>query len=368
MRRLSPEAVALRSAGHPWFTVAAWIVAVVVAVGLSSNILGDVLTTDARLTNNPESERAATLIEEHLGVKEGFTEVLIVSSPDLTVDDPAFEAHVRSVATAAREVAEPSPRGVVTFYDVGDPGMVSDDRHTTLVPVTFAYAERNDQYLPHIEALVEQAGTGSFEAHTFGRISMEHELSGISEEDLRKGESIGVLVALIVLLSVFGTVVASLLPIALALASIGAALGLVALVGLAFELSFFITNILTMMGLAVGVDYSLFIVSRYREERGRGLDKHAAIGVAGATAGRAVVFSGITVMLALAGMLLLPNTIFRSLGTGAMLVVFATIVASLTLLPALLSLLGDRIDALRVGRRNRGEAAEGRFWDRVARR
>ena len=100
---------------------------------------------------------------------------------------------------------------------------------------------------------------------------------------------------------------------------------------------------ITMIGLAVGIDYSLFVVSRYREERDAGVDKIDAIGRAGNTASRAVLFSGLTVVLALIGMLLLPNTIFRSLGIGAILVVLAAVTASLTLLPAVLSLLGDRL-------------------------
>jgi RND superfamily putative drug exporter len=121
------------------------------------------------------------------------------------------------------------------------------------------------------------------------------------------------------------------------------------------------------MGLALGIDYSLFVISRYREERARGRDKLAAIESAGATAGRAVAFSGMTVVLALAGMLIVPLTIFRSLAGGAILVALASIVASLTLLPALLSILGDRIDSLRVLRRGHRDATTGEgVWHRLA--
>src|SRR4029453_17747121 len=120
------------------------------------------------------------------------------------------------------------------------------------------------------------------------------------------------------------------------------------LIGQAFQLSFFITNVITMMGLAVGIDYSLFIVSRYREERAKGLPKQGAIAETGATASRAVFFSGMTVVLALFGMLLVPSTIFRSLGLGAIIVVLVAVMISLTLLPAMLGLLGDKVNALRV--------------------
>ena len=119
------------------------------------------------------------------------------------------------------------------------------------------------------------------------------------------------------------------------------------------DFSFFVTNMITMMGLAVGIDYSLFIVSRYREERFKGLEKMDAIVAAGATASRAVFFSGMTVVLALLGMLIIPTTIFRSLGAGAIFVVVVAMLASLTLLPALLGLLGDRINSLRAFMRRR---------------
>jgi RND superfamily putative drug exporter len=153
-----------------------------------------------------------------------------------------------------------------------------------------------------------------------------------------------------VLLIVFGTLVSALLPIGLAGVAILVSLALTALIGQAFQLSFFVTNMITMMGLAVGIDYVLFIVSRFREERAAGREKLDAIEAAGQTASRAVLFSGLTVVVALVGLLIVPTTIFVSLATGAILVVLCALAAALTLLPATLSLLGDRIDAGRVSR------------------
>jgi len=150
------------------------------------------------------------------------------------------------------------------------------------------------------------------------------------------------------------------------------ALGATALIGQAFDLSIFVTNMITAMGLALGIDYSLFIVSRYREERRRGLEKIDAIAAAGATASRAVFFSGVAVVLALLGMLIVPTTLFTSLATGAILVVIAAVLASLTLLPAVLSLMGDKVNALRIplSRRStakQGEPRKGGFWDWASR-
>ena len=134
----------------------------------------------------------------------------------------------------------------------------------------------------------------------------------------------------------------------MAFTSIFVALGAASLVGQAFGLSFFVENIIFMIGLAVGIDYSLFIVARYREERARGHDTVDAVGRMGATASRAVLFSGITVVIALIGMLTVPFNVFIGLGIGAILVVVASVASAMTLLPAILSLLGDRIEMLTI--------------------
>src|SRR6266508_3904748 len=174
------------------------------------------------------------------------------------------------------------------------------------------------------------------------------------------------------LVLVFGSVVAGLVPLLMAILSIVVALGLVALFSQAFDLATYIFNMLTGMGLALGIDYSLFVISRYREERGHGLQRHDAIAASGATASRAVFFSGTAFVVAMCGMLIVPNNIMRSLALGAILVGIVSVIAALTLLPALLGLLGDRVNALRipfVGRASL-EAAnpEGRFWHAVVER
>jgi RND superfamily putative drug exporter len=194
----------------------------------------------------------------------------------------------------------------------------------------------------------------------------------LSEGTMVTGETIGISVALVVLAIVFGAVAAAVLPVLLGIAAIVVALGMTALVGQAMDLTFMITSMITMMGLAVGIDYSLFILTRFREERARGLAKMDAIGAAGNTASRAIFYSGITVMLALTGLVIFPLSIFISMGIGALLVVFASIVASMTLLPALIGIFGDKVNALRIPfiQRRRTVAAneESRgFWAWTAR-
>lgn len=193
-----------------------------------------------------------------------------------------------------------------------------------------------------------------------GAASIAHESNELATEDLEKGERIGIPVA------------ASLIPLGLGVVSIIIALGIAALIGQAFELVFFVTLMITMIGLAVGIDYSLFIVSRFREELERGLEKREAVARAGATAGSAVLFSGLTVVIALCGMLIIPATFFQSLGIGAIVVVLVTLAATLTLLPAVLSLLGDKINLLSIpffGRRrsNHNETEQHGFWEATTR-
>jgi putative drug exporter of the RND superfamily len=364
---LTTESLARASSRRPWATLAIWILVIIAAGITSSMLLAGALTTDVAFTNEPEAKRAADLVEDRFG-DPGVTELFIISSPSLTVDDGRFQKEVRALQGEAQHLAGQDLQSAVTFYDTKDPTMVSQDRHTTLMPVVFKDTEVLADYLPEVRDLAQSGSRAEdFTTQSFGAITIEDDFSTIAEEDLATGETFGIIVALVVLVVVFGAVVAGVVPIAMGIGAIAVATGVTALVGQLTDFSFFVTNMITMMGLAVGIDYSLFIVSRYREERQRGRVKLDAIAAAGATASRAVFFSGMTVVLALVGMLILPTTIFRSLAAGAIFVVVAAVVASLTLLPALLSLLGDRVNSLRVFRRKPAAGTEGShvFWDRI---
>ena len=250
-----------------------------------------------------------------------------------------------------------------SYYASDDESLVSKDRHATMVPLVM----RSDEVAPLVDLVKSEDGQDGFQVSITGSLTADADFEKLSEEDLQKGELlIGLPAALIILVLVFGAVVAGLVPVLLGLLSIVIAVALTALVGQAFEVSFFVVNMISAMGLALGIDYALFILSRYREERGRGLEKIDAIVASGATASRAVLFSGIAFVLAMFGMLLVPDTILRSLALGAILVGIVSVLAALTLLPAVLSLLGDRVNALRIpviGRRAINSAgSEGRFW------
>ncbi|MDQ3987096.1 MAG: MMPL family transporter [Actinomycetota bacterium] len=362
--KLTTESLARASSRRPWLTIGLWIVAIAASGFMSSMWLGDALTTDANFTNEPEAVRATELIEDRLPDRRGVTEMFILSADGASFEDPAMKAELRSFQQEA--LALQGVTGATTYLDTEDPSMISTDGSKTIVPVQFAEPERNfNEHLDSVNHLVGESAS-ELKVQSFGPISLDRDFSTIAEEDLAKGEMFGIAIAAIVLLIVFGALTAGALPLAMAIGAIAVALGLVSVMGQAFDFSFFVQNMITMMGLAVGIDYSLFIVSRYREERARGLGKHDAIAAAGATANRAVFFSGMTVVLALLGMLIIPTTIFRSLAAGSIFVVIAAVLASLTLLPALLALLGEKVKARWIFRKKE-RAADDRhgFWNRV---
>jgi putative drug exporter of the RND superfamily len=358
-------------AAHPWRTLAAWVALAVVSVGITSTFLSSSLTTESNFTGTPESQKAIDLIQQRLGRKEPIRDVVIVRSATQTVDQSEFRRQVASVrarlVAAAPSVVHIGP----TYYQTRDPSQVSKDQHSTLIPVTMPGSELNDapdKITPVIAAVDGANGQGGYAVLITGQATVGHDFTKLSESDLQKGEGIGIPIALLILVAVFGAVVAAFVPLILTIFAIVVALALAALIGQISPLSFFVVNMLTFMGLAVGIDYSLFIVSRYRDERRDGHAKHEAIGLAGATASRAVLFSGMTVVLALVGMLIVPTKIFVSLAAGAILVVLVAVIAALTLLPAIVSLLGDRIESLRLpffGRRAQEPSESGGFWGRI---
>lgn len=370
---LSTESLARASATHPWRTVGVWAAVLVVAVVLVVTLLADGLTTEFIYTNNPDSKVGDALLEERLRGPRRVNEVVIVQSDDLTVDDPLFEGKVREVFAAISGLGTDVIQSGVNYYMFPDQALVAEDRHTTIIPLvmagSFDDAMDNVEQLTHLVAAADVSD--GFKVLIAGEASISLESNEISDRDLRRGEGIGVPVALVILMVVFGAVLAAFIPLLVAIIAIAIAIGLSALIGQVFQLSFFVTNMITMIGLAVGIDYTLFVVSRFREERRRGHPKIDAIGRAGATASRAVLFSGITVVLALVGMLIVPTNIFQSLGAGAILVVIVSVLISLTLLPAVLGLLGDRVNSLRLPYIGRGltrpndDESTGGFWNWV---
>ncbi|HQW50898.1 MAG TPA: MMPL family transporter, partial [Tepidiformaceae bacterium] len=356
--------LARAAALHPWRTLGLWV-AIIALAYLSA---GTMTLSASPGTAGTDATRADGLIKERLRPETAPEEFIVVESESATANDEAFGAYVDELVSGLRGLEGVSS---VASYREGAEGLVSADGRTVLIPVTLTgdMADAADTAAPLIELVAEADGKGAFRVTTVGFGSVEGEMTTLLEETLQQGELIGIGVALVILLLVFGAAVAAGLPVALALLSIFVAAGATALASNAMEMSNFVVFIITMIGLAVGIDYSLFIVQRFREERSLGREKVDAIGVAGATASRTVLFSGMAVAIALAGMLIMPDATFRSFAVGAMLVVAATVAASMSLLPAVLGLLGDRINwlSLPFAGRRRGPVREGGVSDLVTR-
>jgi uncharacterized membrane protein YdfJ with MMPL/SSD domain len=351
-QRLSTRGLAVASATHPWRVIVAWGVAAVLAIVAIIALLGGSLSTDNHPTDNRESQRAAALIDRSFpaGSSAAGADVIVLRSARYTVETPQFRSFVDQLHVTGLE---------------RNRTVVSRDRHALLVPVS-----TDSDGIDDVIAAVHRADASpAFSANITGDQTRQHDFNQLSQDDLRSGElEFGIPAALVVLLLVFGAVVAGLIPLLMAMFSIVIGLGTVAGLAHAFELSVFVVNMLTGMGLALGIDYSLFVISRYREERVRGREQLDAIAASSMTASRAVVFSGTAFVVAMLGMLIVPNSIMRSLAIGAIVVGVFSVIAATTLLPALLGLLGDGVDRLRlplVGRRSSNP--EGSFWGTIVR-
>ena len=366
------ERLARTAALHPYRTIAVYALLIAAAVLSVGGLLSSGLTSESKFrAGEPGSVTADRLIEERLSGPHKVTDFVIVRSADLTVDEPAFKAHVLAVADRIDALGSDIVTGTSTYYATNDPGLLSRDKHATLIPVVMAGTI--DDALKNVDKLHETAMAAQGDGFTVfqaGEASLNQMFTELAEKDLSRGEIFGVPAALIVLVIVFGAVLAATMPLLLSVISIVLALALTALIGQIYPANIFVLNILTMMGLAVGIDYTLFVISRYREERARGLEKIEAIAATGATANRAILFSGMTVVLAMIGMVIVPIDIMIGMGMGVMLVVFTTLLTALIALPAVISVLGDRVNALRVPFLGRAAARrvnghEG-VWERLA--
>jgi len=370
MKKFGLEYIARACARHPWRTLSAWALLLVCAAAVTVLYLGGALSSQQHFTNDPESSRATALINDKFPGNDQSRELVIVRSPGFSVDQPQFREHVQAVTSRVLALGPNVVLSGIDYTTDASPVLVSADRHAALLVFTMAQSVgiATDDAKALTTAAREAAASSDFEVLVTGEASINSDFGATAESDLRKGEMFGVGIALIILVLVFGAVVTAAIPLIMALASILLAMGITAIIGQVTDLSFFITNMITMIGLAMGIDYSLFVVSRYREERAAGRDKVDAIGRSASTATRSVLFSALAVILALGGLFLVPSTLFQSMALGAIVAVFTALLAALTLLPALLGALGDRVNALRVPFLHKTGTAgrSGGFWDRVS--
>lgn len=356
------------SARHRWAAVGIWVLFVVLAMGIGS-AAGRVDVNEGDQLKG-ETHTAATIIDD-AGIKQPAGETILIQSKDASVTstDSEFRTAVTAVVTAVEGTGKVTD--VTSPYDTRT---ISKDGRSALVQFDMRgdADTAGDRVEPVLKAVAGvQQDHGSLRIEEIGGASMAKQYKDAFGNDFKKAEYSALPVAFGILLIAFGALVAALLPVALAMTAIVATMGLMSLVSHIQPMSDTANSVMLLVGLAVGVDYCLFYLRREREEREAGRDAGAALRIAAATSGRAIIVSGVTVCVAMAGMLFTGLAEFEAMGLASLMVVAVAMVGSVTVLPALLSLLGERVEKGRIpflrrrGRRGNGES---RFWTAVLRR
>jgi RND superfamily putative drug exporter len=296
------------------------------------------------------------------------TALVVVHNGGSTVDTPEFAGFVQSVATEVGRM--PGVEGVVSFYSTGAPSFVSRSRNTTYVIVGLEGGQ--NEWLETSARLIRKADamtTGGFEVLVGGQSPFFNRLSEVAQHDVEKAELAAFPITALVLVLGFGTLVAAGLPLLLGLLSLVITLGALYFLAGVTEMSIFVANTASIIGIGVGIDYALFVVTRYREELRHGRTVPDAIAASIASSGRAVFLSGMTVIVALAGLFLVDIQAFRSMAIGSMSVVAVAVLGAVTFLPALLAVFGRGVDRGRLPFiKDPGTVGEDGFWHRWAMR
>jgi RND superfamily putative drug exporter len=335
------------SAAH-WKTAAlGWLALAVIAVVVGSTA-GTKKLSDAESATG-EAARAQRILDD-AGFDNPATESVLVQSRSRTAGDPEFRRTVQAVV--GKLAARHEVRAVRSPLSPGNSGQVSKDRHSVLVQ--FDLRGKSDTAADRVQGVLDevkwlQRTHSGFTIEEFGFASGQHELSKTTDKDFSRAERLSVPITFVILLFAFGAFVAAGVPVLLAFSAVLASVGLSTVLSHVAHASDATSSVILLMGMAVGVDYSLFYLKREREERARGATGPQALQRAAATSGQAVLIAGATVLVAMAGMLFTGSKIFTSIGIGAMIVVFVSMIGSLTVLPALLGKLEDRIERGVVG-------------------
>lgn len=355
--------IARQSARRPWLTLSVWAALLVVAL-MSAGTIGEHVTTAQKNLVTTEADRVAELDAElraSAGGQELFDESVIVTSAAHRYGDPAFDTAITEVTTALHDT-----RGVV---DVVTPALGSPvAQNGTSAMVQFQTTADTAAVQAAVDA-VDALQHDDVETFVFGTESTALAFAELAADELARGELFGLAAALVILVFVFGALVAAGLPLLVAIVSIITATGAGAVVARVLSsagvpISDSLTIFIAMLGLALGIDYSLLSVQRFREELARGASPMDAITTTGSTANRAVLFSGATIVVSLGGLLLVPLNMFLGIGVGVILVAVTSVATALFLLPALLRLLGHRVNTGRVPTAHPG--AESVRWRRLS--
>jgi uncharacterized membrane protein YdfJ with MMPL/SSD domain len=353
------------SARHRKLAIWGWVAFLVFAVMVGSNLPAKQLKQSDKYSG--ESGQAQRTLDREFPQEAG--EMVLVQSASKTADEPSFKA---AVADVEKRFSKLDEVGTVTDpYAVGGDA-ISKDRHSVLV--TAEIKGDAEKAVDKVQPLVDQVAAAQkshpeLRIESFGT-SAEKELQDVFMTDLKKAGMLSIPLTLLILLVVFGSLIAAGVPMLLALSAVAATMGLISIPSQAFPIDEGANEVILLIGLAVGVDYSLFYMRRVREERKAGRDHKTALEIAASTSGRTVLVSGLTVMAAMAGMFFAGDKGFVALGLGALLVVGVAMVGSLTVLPAMIAWLGNRSEKPRRFRKQRRERTprESRFWPAVTSR
>ncbi|HEX3328846.1 MAG TPA: MMPL family transporter [Gaiellales bacterium] len=350
------------SARHKKSVLAGWLAFVVLSVVLGGMVGTQKLTKADQFTG--QSGKAEKTLEQRFPTPAH--EEALIHSPTLDARDPAFAAAIRDVK--ARVSALAVVKNVRAATDPGQTGLVSSDGHSALVEFDVrGNSETAGNRVAPIEAAVKAAQRAHPELRIeeFGDASVGSAIDKFISNDLKRAETLSLPVTLLILVIAFGALVAAGVPVLLAISAVIATIGLVAIPSHIFPIDDNTSIVITLIGMAVGVDYSLFYLKREREERRAGRDGLTAVEIASATSGRAIVVSGLTVMAAMAGQFLTGDKSSASFGVGTIMVVAVAMLGSLTALPAMLALLGRHVDKGRIRipfRDRRNTPADSRVW------
>ena len=352
------------SAQHRKLAIWGWLAFVFIAL-LAGNAAGTRSQENAQ-NGVGESGRASDVISK--AFPRHVSEEVLVHSASARANEPAFRAVVED--TGRRLAAVAYTRGFQSPYASGNGARVSRDGHSALLQFEIAGkdTQAKKRVVPTLAATAAaQRAHPDYNIEQFGEASAEKQISDVISKDFQRALFTSLPITLAILLITFGAVVAALLPLGLALTSVAATIGIVGLISHISPVDESINEVILLIGLAVGVDYSMFYLRREREERERGASEAASLAAAAATSGRAVLVSGFTVIIAMAGMYLAGAPTFESFATGTIIVVAVAVVGSLTVLPALLAWLGDRVEkgGVPIISRMPWNAGESGLWARV---
>jgi RND superfamily putative drug exporter len=334
-------------AQHAWAVLVTGLVVVVGAGIFGAGVFGS-LSQGGFEDPDTESARELELEQQVFGNKQ-IDVVAIYSSDELVATDTEFRAEVRRTVAS---LPAGTTSSVIPYYEVQNPAMVSDDGHAAQVLISLA-GDTQDEFAASYDELRPHLAADDLQTDVAGSWAVYGDVNEIVSEDLKRAEMVSLPIVLLLSLLIFGSVVAASMPVLVGAISVVGALAVVRLLTEFVEVSVFSVNIITLLGMGLAVDYALFIVSRFREElAGLPADDPDAAATAlrttMATAGRTVLFSGITVAAALASLLVFPQSFLRSMGYGGVAAVVVAMLAALTVLPAVLRLLGRRIDGGRL--------------------